>query len=299
MIDAKNTLLSGLKTSLISIDWISVTSKRVGKEGYTAHPSLHDWENWETCSGVNGYTSGYKHQTGVRTYASENRGDMGKHTIYSGSSLRRVQEYNGSDPYEILDYHVKAYDSITRVDFAVDFINQGAKVIDFEKAFIDGKVNTRIKSASKTESITSDGYTFYLGSLKAKKKLVRVYNKASEQGLDGDWVRVETQIMGKPATNACRQLVKSENRGDMFIGICNDVANWESVNVWKELSESATDAEIGSISSEKGDTRKWIAEQCIPSIVKELSLDSDYAYEFFNELERQYVERNNRSIGWW
>lgn len=275
--------MTTLAVTHLSIDWISVTSKRDVFDGYTAHPSLHDWENWDYCTGVNGYTSGSKHATGVRTYSNENREDMGKHTVYSGSALKRVEEYSGCDPYEILRYHDGVRDNFSRVDFAVDFINKNVSVKDFEDELMAGRVSTRIKTVTKTESLSGDGYTLYLGSMKSKKKLVRVYNKASEQGMSGDWVRVETQIMGKPATEAVRLLCGASDVGGTFVGICNDVADWSSVGVWEELSENAKDAHIGSVSSEKGDTRQWLVNQCIPALAREVMLDSGFWVKFMGE----------------
>lgn len=272
--------------NLLSIDWISCTRKKqTHRPTYTAHPSLHDWENWAECSALHGYTSGGKHTTGVRVFHSDKRVDMGYHIQYSGSALRRVEEYNGTTAMDVLDHHVDEKHHFSRLDIALDMINTGVVVDYFENAFLQQKAITRIKTAAKTQSLTHEGHTFYIGSQKRKKKLVRVYDKAAEQGLKGDWVRVETQIMGIPATVAAKTIHDSQSKQTAMAGVMKDICDFPTIVQWSEVMENIQAVEIGSISSEKGDTRKWLIEQCVPALAKELTLDSSFWGEFCDALK--------------
>jgi len=241
---------------------------------YATHPSLHDWENWQESNGINGYTWGSKHATGVATYFNQSRHDMGRHTVYSGGALRRVEEYNGTPALDVLNYHSNSGHSFSRLDLALDFINTGVTVEDFQNCYLNGEADTRIKSATTTKSLTHKGETLYIGSMKRKKKLVRMYDKASEQKLTGDWVRVETQIMGKPATASAKAISTSENYGKTAIGVMKDVCDFKTVKQWSDVTMNAEKVEIGTISSEKGDTRDWLLNQCIPALAKEVKARS-------------------------
>lgn len=297
MIDAKRLLSDGLKVNALSIDWISVTAKKDVDGGYSAHPSLHDWENWNDCNGVNGYTTGSKHTTGVRTYNNSQRLDMGKHTVYSGGALRRVEEYNGTSAYDVMDYHSQCGHSFTRIDLAVDFFNSCLEIDRFENDFMSGYADTQLKSASKVKNLTSDGYTLYIGSRKKIKKLVTVYDKAAEQGLSGDWIRVETRVMGKPATVAAETIrLDKESKGRALMGVVKSVINFPKIKEWCELADNVDKAEIGTISGEKGDVRKWLHDQCVPALVKEIILDPDFADEF-NEWVRLKLIESGGYIG--
>lgn len=283
-------LLSGSRVNSLSIDWISTTAKKYFKGEYYAHPSLHDWENWQECNGVNGYTTGAKHTTGVRTYSNSNRTDMGKHTVYSGGALRRVEQYNGTSAYDVLEYHSQSGHSFTRIDLAIDFFNSGLSIDRFESDFMEGKVDTRIKSASMVKSLTSDGYTLYIGSRKKIKKLVTVYDKAAERGLNGDWIRVETRVMGKPATVAAETIRMDNSKGRALLMVVKSVIDFNCIQEWNNIMSDVNKAEIGSISSDKGDVRKWLINQCVPALAKELILEPDFADEFNDALKQKMVE---------
>lgn len=291
MIDANKLLSSGMKAKVLSIDWISTTSKfkPLSKE-YSSHPSLHDWENWNECNAKMGYTVGAKHTTGVTTFSNPNRVDMGQHTIYSGSSLKRVNEYNGTDSYDILEYHRQSLHSITRLDIAVDFFNYGLTVGDFEKCFLSGNAETKIKTATKVKSLTHAGHTLYIGSQKRKKKLVRVYDKAAEQGKKGDWIRVELQIMGKPATKASDVIVGSDSNGEGALSVLKGVIDFKSIDVWSDLMENMSKSEIGTVSGEQGDTRRWLIQQCVPALAREIVLDNIFWDEFVQAVNQRVYE---------
>lgn len=277
----------------MSIDWISATRKKTLEQyqmGYTAHPSLHDWENWEDDIAKLGYTSGSRHATGVRVYANDKRQDMGYHIVYSGEALRRVEDYAQILPHEILLYHVTQQHSIARLDIAIDFINTGLRVQDFINCYKRGDVQTRIKTVNVTQSLSSEGATLYIGSMKKRKKLIRIYNKAAEQNLSGDWTRLEAQIMGKPATKISKELCEGDDFKSVAIGAIKAIADYNGIPQWDEISRNVDVIDIGSISSEKGDTRKWLIDQCVPALAKELGLDSGFLDEFNEALRRKMVE---------
>lgn len=277
-----------------SIDWISITRKRMNQNNYAVHPSLHDWENWNDTNPLNGYSLGGKHTTGVMSFSNPSRLDMGFHSIYNGSALKRVEQYNGTSPFDVLSYHSSEKHNFSRLDLAIDFLNCGVCVSDFENCFMSGDADTRIKTAEKIKSLTHTGETLYIGSRKKIKKLVTVYNKASEQGLVGDWTRVEYRIMGKPATESAKIMNDTNGNSDTVAKIANGICNFKTVDVWNEFTDNADGHDIGSISNEKGDRRNWLLDQVAKAIANELTLDIEFWYDMENAIRDAYYDKNGR-----
>jgi len=269
------------------IDWISVTAhKSYDNFVYASYPALHDWENWRECTPKNGYKIGSQHATGVNAHVNLDRIDMGIHTIYSGGSIRRVEQMYDTTGFDILKHHVEVGHNIARVDIALDFINCGLDVQDFVNQWDNGDCVTKLRSANIVKSLDNDGYTLYIGSQKTRKKLVKIYNKGAEQGVHTDWTRVELQLMGKPATRLSKLwLEASEDKEFMLKGIKN-VVDFPMLPEWNMVFDGVIPVKIGSQSSEKGDTRDWLLNKVIPSLAREIVLDASFWTQF------SYIARN-------
>lgn len=275
----------------LCIDWISTTSHdAVEKHVYSSYPLLHDWENWRECVARNGYTIGAKHVTGVTSFMNLDRLDMGIHTIYSGRALRRVSSMDGTSGFDILKHHVESGHNIARVDIALDFINHGLTVGDFVNQWENGSVVTRLRSANIVKSLDDDGYTLYLGSQKARKKLVRIYNKGAETNTGIDWIRVELQLMGKPATKLSRLWLESGDSHEFLLRGLKNVVDFPHLDIWRGVFDGVIPLSIGSQSSNKGDTRDWLLNKVVPSLAREIVLDTSFWVQF-SYMARKEVSR--------
>lgn len=280
-----------LKKVSLCIDWISTTShSKHGSFVYASYPALHDWENWRDCTPKNGYKTGAMHTTGVSAHINNDRVDMGIHTIYSGSALRRIEQMDGTTGFDILKHHIEAGHNIARVDIALDFVNCGLSVSDFVDSWHEGNCVTRLRSANIVKSLDNEGYTLYIGSQKARKKLVRIYNKGAESGTDTDWVRVELQLMGKPATKLSLLWLEANEDSNFMLKGIKEVVDFPLINQWSQVFDGVTPVKIGSISTEKGDTRLWLLNQVIPPLAREIVLDGSFWVQFSYMAEKE-VER--------
>lgn len=235
---------------------------------------------WNHAEGRLGYEIGAKHTIGVVALTSLKRQDMGIHTIYSGKSLGRLEEMYGDNGIDVLKYHVGVGHNIARLDVALDFVNHGISVETFVQSWYANNCKTTLKSANIVKSLDSDDYTLYIGSQKRRKKLVRVYNKAAELGISGNWVRVEAQIMGKPATTAGIELSHSSDTRKAMLSVLRGIVDFTDVKVWNKVFEDVESVKVGSQSTQKGDTRDWLINQVIPSLAKEIVLDSAFWVQF-------------------
>lgn len=88
----------------------------------------------------------------------------------------------------------------TRIDIAADLRDTGVTVQDIYYAHSKEQPKERKK---KTFITSARGDTFTLGSRQSNKYL-RVYDKAAEQGLSEDWIRVELEYKGDTAPTALK-----------------------------------------------------------------------------------------------
>ncbi len=265
----------------VTIDWISATAhKDMSHLHYTAHPALHDWENWDMVSGVNGYTIGSKHESGTKVYMNLERPDMGKHIIYSGKTLQRIKKMYDIEKLDVLSHHIDNGHNISRLDIARDFFGSTPTVQEFQDAFLNGSVHTKLRTGTVVQNLTGHGHTFYMGSRKARKKLVRVYDKSAEKGWDFPCTRVEVQLMGKPATKAGIAISRAVDKPSMMIACMRDVADFESVFEWNRAVIGSGNISIGTEYEGVGDTRKWLEETVRLCLAKEAVLDWNWWVQY-------------------
>jgi len=152
---------------------------------------------------------------GVFTY-NDQREDIYPLVVLSGEPLGEIRAMGFDDDSLVNDVWIKTTGglsgNITRADFCLDTDDKKSQVIDFKRAWDNGKIKTRCRTADyidRTER-PSQGVkkkpaeTFYLGS-KESDRMLRVYDKASELKLLNQILnRVELQTRN----DCARALVK-------------------------------------------------------------------------------------------
>ena len=276
-----------MATQLI-IDWISITSHDLYPlQSYATHPILHDWENWKLTNGKNGYNQGAKHDIGVTAYKNSERPDMGTHAIYSGKTIKRMMEVYEISAFDLLKHHISSGHNIARIDLALDFLNCGLTVSDFVTAFEHNQIITRLRSATVLKSLVDDGYTFYLGSRKKRKKLVRIYNKGAETGTGADWVRVELQLMGKPATQIGKLITCGDDLEGAMLRAIKDVLDCPTIDAWRDAFSGKEPIRLQSESDIAGATKVWLEKQVFKALQREISLDWHWWIQYKMALENK------------
>lgn len=268
--------------TLIIIDWISCTAHDKGGVLHAAtHPKLLNWDEWEQSSGVFGYTEGATHKTGLKVYQNQARPEMGKHMIYSGKTLQKLYDRYELNAVDILKYHSLRGDSITRLDLALDIKNESLRVQHFIDAYDNGDCVTKLKSASEIKEKTGErGHTFYIGSTKTRKKLVRIYDKRAETGTEIDWIRIELQIMGKPATKLGRDIIESKHMSDIILGAIKEIVDFPTIYQWFSIFDSAESVDIITATDKLGNTREWLDKTVFKSIQDEAKIDPGWFEEY-------------------
>lgn len=98
---------------------------------------------------------------------------------------------------------------VTRMDSAIDLADLGSTVEDLVSEVVNPALDA-IGSTSKSRFISPDrrrevnasaGTTYYLGS-STSAVMTRIYDKAAEQKVEGDWIRLEAQVRPQKAAKS-------------------------------------------------------------------------------------------------
>lgn len=174
----------------IIVDWLEFTLLRGFDIKWIADffwISLDDFEDLP--KGGLGYKK-QKYFNNIRLYYDGNVG-MGIHIVVSGQGCRYL-ESQGKDLFDMIDY-LYSLDNVnlSRLDLALDTdFDILSKVLQSIQKDLYSSKSRNIKVISSLTDSKLKADTLYIGS-RSSLLMVRVYNKAIEQGVDYVWYRVE------------------------------------------------------------------------------------------------------------
>ena len=243
------------------------------------------------------------------------REGMGCHLEMSGQGCRQFESQFTENPWPVLLQSVLAAGgNFTRLDLAIDNVDGAlslGKVYDALQDH-DNQVRSRFGewrrilkgSFDKGEKVT--GETIYLGSSKSHV-MFRLYNKAQESGIIGEWIRFELQLREKRAQEVARIFNSAGTVGSLAAGIINNyfsIINNDDSNVsrctlqpwWSAWLEST---EKISLNTEKAlkfvsDTMEFIKRQYAPSLAM---INKHLGEVPFKEFVREVLEDGGERMG--
>lgn len=186
------------------IDWLSITGKVDKHEGDPGENYLlacieygRGLLRWlglsdpalQTVSAAKWYEiSLVDANTGYRINFGANLSTQGWQIVISGSA------YQEHDCSEYLSGFLELYQAkITRADIAIDLIWSGLKVADFADEYKQEYGDDGRKAWSFIKGKSGD--TCYIGS-RTSERMLRFYDKAGQQNIPIDWLRVELECKG-------------------------------------------------------------------------------------------------------
>lgn len=278
-----------------TIDWLSYTVKSVipGKRVYPDY--IHS--EGIAVRGNLGYTDGWELVGGVRIYSNPDRPDMGYHVIMSGKALQNIVK-QGHDLLVLLRDVLALNAVVKRVDLALDLQSGTAKVSDFCDAFRDGNAITNCRSFREIKGLTErQGHTAYFGS-RQSERMLRVYDKAAETGLQNDaWVRVELEVKGERANGVANYL--SDMRPESVTGAIQaaivDFMDFPTIPDWKNALQ-AIQADFGASQRKDTDTKKWLLGTCAQSLAKYIVMDDNNFGEEFDRHVSEWINTYKETL---
>lgn len=240
-----------------------------------------------------GYTEARRYQIGTMVYSNADRYDMGVHVVYSGSVLATISEMF-TDPLDVLAYHVKNNATVSRIDVRMDIVDEEFSIEELAEAYQRGEIETLARRGTNVQGMTDAGHTLYVGSLKKRKKLLRVYDKFAQSPLSAiaeRHKRIELEVHGKPATMLAADIVSAADTASAIRGAIKGYAHFPTVEAWARIFADDSAITYGSYTHvQSNSTQKWLLDQCIPALAKELKMDSGFMTRFMEALTKELYD---------
>lgn len=256
-----------------SLDWLSFTVKGIS-DTTVARALLfgQDMSVWIEVAPMNGYSYAVRHPFGHIVMSNLKRADMGVHVMFSGSALNHLLT-GGIDQFALIRWAVGEGAKVTRIDLAVDLYGTP---VDMDRLYKSKQVKGHEGAARKRERRENDegGYTIYFGSRKSDKML-RVYNKAAEQGLDGViWTRFEMEFKSDPAHEVATTVMSMTFDDAMLytMGLVKGQYNADDP-LYQELLRSSG-RQVPTTKDTSNSTLDWLMNSVAKTMAKQMRLNS-------------------------
>lgn len=225
------------------------------------------WPSFISASGkeirpIQHFTNGLEISNGGRVYWNERRTNMGRHVIFSGQCCDII----GGNLKECLSFvHSQGYKA-TRLDLAIDVFNTNLSLSHMQSLVKRREFKSHAMVAPTYEDLLGKGKTVQVGRA-GSGSFIRVYDKASEQGIDESWIRIEISYGVRKAKSALASYLQSNN----IRGMVADTITFPKWRKWnKILSEKPIPVRYAQ---HQTNTRKWIMGTVAKSIAKEMLFD--------------------------
>lgn len=250
-------------TLTFSIDWLNYTALELGTRVLTAIPYPISGVEWSPAIPSKGYNTALENKQGCKVSWHTKRDDMGAHVQYSGKCLNKCAEI-GVTASMVAMHHNLSHDRCTRIDLALDARDERLKIGSLASAVKHNQDKLRVKTYSHIVS-QDGGETLYLGSRQSEQYL-RIYNKAAEQQIDGDWVRIELELKGSRAHQVGSMLgrVNEAEMATTARGMVKHLADFQDANWQRIVGELAVS--IAKAQVNEPDTKGWLLGSVAPSM---------------------------------
>lgn len=251
------------------LHWIEGTFKK-GNE--VSLPEILPSKFVETRA-FNGYTVGSLYKDGRVLMTNPARPEMGAHLQWSGDACDNCPV----DSKNLVNHLLNAKFAFTRLDMAIDVIGFNLRPEDATSEIENGRCETRAKSAIRTNDVSSEGYTQYVGK-KTSEIFCKLYNKAAEMGTDEDHCRIELTARHSRADHAARQIVSGVDFRQMVVAFVN-FPEWRE---WQEIM----DVIPVKLPAERNETNteRWLLGACAPALARVIYFASNTEfYEKFKD----------------
>lgn len=286
-----------IKENEFHIDYLSATVKGNGaRTDFAFLNAFNELSDPKPVRAVNGYNMGIQWAFGAMCLWHTEKPAMGTHFILSGKPLAALHN-EGYDAVWLANRFTQSGANLTRIDLALDIYDSGLpKPDEMYYKFKNGEKKGRTRNASLIDR-TDTGSTFYAGSWHSDR-FYRYYNKAAEQGLKTDWMRLE--LVNKASYARSFQVYFAQNptvsfAQSVFRGTIKAMANFD-IEQWKAVLEG--EAQKLSLPQHiGGKTREWILTQ-VASAITRVMVDEN-SDDIWNDLTVEVsrrIEEHNRKV---
>lgn len=268
------------------VDWLSVTFPHFKRRQPTGmYPD--GWTDKRVpAKPINGYSLAARYADGRVEMTNPDQPNMGTHILLSGTTISNLTE----DYSSLVTHFIESGAKIARIDFALDLFGMGFDLEKVWKLADAGKYKCRLRKPPSHYEDTAMGHTIYFGRMKSSA-FTRLYDKAIEQKVTGDWKRIETVFRHSRANNAAKHYAKGASVRSLIKGHLH----LPDYDVWNEVLN--VDALKTHLARVDGDKRlEWLLKSCAPTLAKEIHLQGDIVYKkFIDEVRHELQKLGNFS----
>lgn len=279
------------------IDWISCTLPRKKAEERHAEIVPFEGQSQGLKRGKLGYMIAEKYPSGAIRLSTPEDSRMGVHLIYSSQAIAYcVQEYAITDL--ALLTHLCEFGRVGRLDLRLDATGKRVNIRRLYEEALKGKAVKRSDKVQFVESAETGNErgaaTCYIGSMKKRTKLLRVYDKGAQIGATIPHTRFEIEHRGKIATNAANRLktANNEDYGELVLAIIKDYCHWPQYPTVARIFDDINPVRISVPVHVHGNTVKWLLDTVAPTLAREIALNPIVLSEFM-----QSVSATLRELG--
>ena len=243
------------------IDWLAMTFK----DPLKLYELLGDCSTIATNS-MWGYDTAQLTEDGIKILMSSTRKDMGLHIVCNATSLDKYQIRTQTTPVGLLHRALDQKATIKRLDLCIDVKGDVFSIRRIVAEYDKGNVKTKARAGSVIRGIGDDGYTLYVGK-RGSRKLLRIYNKAAQLGVDENWARIELELRRDAAHQASTILIKSQSWQHEIPKLIKGFVDFENCNQWRTVI-GITEIAIEQPVIEDSKTRRWLLEVCAVSMAR-------------------------------
>lgn len=219
---------------------------------------------------IRGYNSGQAASFGRVFWHSGNRAQhIG--VIFTGDDMRAA--INVLMPNnEMLNWAIARSRKIARLDVAVDIFDPAAEPTDILAMWKMGYVGTPARTVTETSSHTDTRdhgivktSTVYVGK-RDSERMLRVYNKGAQLGVDKKWVRAELQARDDNAWNLALMLQRAglvDGGRAAIRAFCNI-----PTLAWWARALNGPAVELAKVQRKETNTEKWVMNVALPAVHK-------------------------------
>ena len=256
------------------LDWIEVTYPILGNRPNVDYPEHWPKERVE-CKPHNGYAIAVRYADGRTEENHPDHPNMGIHVTLPAQTLQTLQE----DDKWLLEFFIGSGGKITRLDCALDVFGNSLNFNRLWSLVRQKQYQCRLRKPPLREHDAETGDTIYFGKMKSSV-CTRIYNKAAEQNVTGEWTRVETMFRHSRANNAAKVMVKQnlECRALIAGHVKIPRLKW-----WTDIMTiAATKTRLDRPTQSK--RLEWLMNSVAPTLAKEVFLHG-------GEVEREFMLR--------
>jgi len=222
---------------------------------------------------------------------------MGIHVVYSASAIAQMYDLYGVSQKQLLE-HMCNGAKIARMDVRLDCEDSGLDIEHLYKSAKLGQIETLARSVGYQESAKTGNEngapTCYIGSLKKRTKLLRVYDKGAQNGELIDLKRFELELHGHAAKTAANGLKTADlsdwaaSIGSLIKGYCY----WPGDKIVEDIFSDFSRWVIRVPEVLPGNTVTWLLEVCAPVLARQAVFDSGLLVEFMHRVTEELTAKN-------